>query len=105
MTDTYGSRVVPPQDPRSAITRALLKQANPPPMPPGVAQLPGAQAPQPGAPQLNAPLSPQPAAMGPAAASPPMGPMGPIGGAMQPALQLPGMQPPGMTPPGMPPRY
>ena len=99
MSNTYGYNAgVPPQDPRSRITQALMAQANPPPVPPGSGQLPGMQTQQPltPSPAPVSPLSPQPASLMPTAGAAPLGPMGPIGGPQQAGLTLPGMQPPGI---------
>jgi hypothetical protein len=81
------------------ITQALMAQSNPPPVPPGGAQLPmGGVPPMPGQPQQPLPpspsLTPQPAGLG--ASGPPLNPMGPVGGPAQPGLNLPGFPPPGM---------
>lgn len=85
-------------NPRNGIVQALMQQAQPPPglvpnntsvnMPgmPGQGQMP----------QM------QPAAVGSAAL--PTGPMGPIGGPMQPGLGLPGTMQPGQLPAGMAPQ-
>lgn len=75
------------------ITQALMNQANPPPVPPGSAQLPmgGIQS-MPMSPAAS--LTPQPAGLG--TSGPPLNPMGPIGGPAQPGLNLPGFPPPGM---------
>lgn len=98
MSNSYYGNAVPPQDPRSRITQALMAQSNPPPVPPGSMQLPGQMTPPGGAlgmpppqPGMGAPGM-QPAALGAA----PMGQLGGAIGGQQPGgLALPGLQPPG----------
>jgi len=99
MTDMYQGGgygdIVPPQGPRSQITRALMQQTNAPPVPPGSMQLPGTgmiPPPTPGMP----PAAPGPMAPGPMGA----GAAPPIGGSMgaQPGQALPGLSPPGIRP-------
>jgi hypothetical protein len=89
---------------RDRITQALMRIQNPPPGGPLGQQMAGptgGMPPQPsptplpmpggvGMPQI------QPASIG--AIGPPMAPMGPVGGAYQPGLNLPGITPPGMLP-------
>jgi hypothetical protein len=96
---------MPPQDSRSMITQALMQQANPPPVPPGAAQLPMGGVPtMPSQPQQPLPpspsLTPQPAGLGASVPGAALGPMGPIPGPAAPGLNLPGFPPQAQGMPG-----
>jgi hypothetical protein len=86
---------------RDGITAALMNVNNPAPgylSPPGIG---GQQPPTPPFGGIPGGAQPQ-AALGPA--SPPMGPMGAIGGPQIPGLNLPGVTQPGVLPPAMNPQ-
>lgn len=92
---------------RDRITQALMRISDPPPggmLAPGIPPVAPQQPPQPVSalqPMAGA-LPQQPAGLG--AAGPPMGAMGPLGGAYQSGVTLPGIAQPGQLPQGMQPQ-